>query len=272
MSRVALVTGASSGIGRALALGLARRGYDLVLVGRNTERLSAAAEACRDMGRRTLTLSIDLSRPEAADAVTRALREYPAMDITVLVNNAGCGVHGPFAATSLDSERAMVELHVGALLGLTKALLPAMLKRGGGRILNVGSVYSMSPVEEQAVYAATKAFMLSFSQSLAAELRGSGVTVTALCPGVTRTEFRERAGIADYGRLSGMSAETVAEAGLDGLMAGRGLVVPGVLNAAFVILARLLGPIGAAVLVRHANRFRGLTPSRPADACTSTRR
>lgn len=253
MTDTALVTGASSGIGRALALGLAARGHDVVLCGRDAARLKDAAAACHALGRRAQTLTADLASPRGAADLARAA-QAKGLAIGVLVNNAGFGVHGPFSTTSLEEELAMVSVHVGATLAMTKAFLPGMLARKRGRILNVGSVYAVTPVEEQAVYAATKAFVLSFSRSLAGELRGTGVTVTDLLAGVTRTEFRRRAAIKDNGR--GMTAEAVAAAALEGLFAGRALVVPGALNKGFVALARAAGPRVAAGVVRRANRLR----------------
>lgn len=254
----ALVTGASSGIGRALAQRLAKGGYDLVLCGRDAAQLRAAQRACQDLGAKSDIVLADLSLP---GAVARVYESLDHRSLEVLVNNAGFTVHGDFSETDLKDEIAMIAVHVGAVLELTKLVLPGMLERGRGRILNVGSVYSFAPVPHQAVYGASKAFLLSFSDSLWAELRGSGVSVTALCPGVTRTEFRARAGVSTK-RMSGMSAEEVAECGYRGMMAGCRLVVPGLLNKLFVFVARRIPSGAIPALTGVISRFRGLGPAK----------
>lgn len=254
---LALVTGASVGIGRAIALRLARAGYDLALLGRDIDRLSETQRACRALGAETQLIVADLALPRAARRAYDALDRYP---VDVLVNNAGYTVHGEFLDTELEAEQAMVAVHIGATLELTKLVLPQMIARGQGRILNVGSVYSFAAIPHQAVYGATKSFLLSFSDSLGYELKGSGVTVTALCPGITRTEFRARAGVTTK-RLSGMSAEAVAEAAYRGMEAGSRLVVPGVLNKLFVFCARRLPSGVIPALMGLISRFRGLSPA-----------
>lgn len=254
---LALVTGASSGIGRALALRLAKGGYDLILSGRDAAQLRVVQRAAKDLGAASDIVLADLSLPGAVGRVYEALDRRP---LEVLVNNAGFTVHGDFSETDLKDEMSMIAVHVGAVLELTKLVLPGMLARKKGRILNVGSVYSFAPVPHQAVYGATKAFLLSFSDSLWAELRGSGVSVTSLCPGITRTEFRSRAGVSTK-RMSGMSAEAVAECGYRGMMAGRRLVVPGLLNKLFVFVARRIPSGAIPVLTGIISRFRGLGPA-----------
>jgi uncharacterized protein len=251
-SPLALVTGASSGIGRALALRLASEGYDLILVGRDRQALSAvAAEAspahCR-------IESIDLSCPGAGLQLMCRL----GSSLDVLVNNAGFGLHGKFLDTALEDERALVSLQIGALLELTKAALPTMVERGRGRILNVASVYAFSPVPKQSVYSATKAFMLSFSQSLADELAGTGVTVTTLCPGITSTQFRSRAGMKEKQTRLSMTAEQVADAGYKGMIQGRRIVVPGLQNKAFSFISPHAPSGLTTAFIRRINRGRGL--------------
>lgn len=253
MRPLALVTGASSGIGRALALRLARAGYDLVLVSRDEARLrEVAAQAgvpCR-------LIAQDLAAPDAA---ARVVERLEGAEVDVLVNNAGFGLHGDFADTELAAEKAMIETQVVAPVALTKLLLPGMKARGRGRILNVGSVYSYGPAPHQAIYGATKAFLLSFSAALRGELVGTGVTVTALLPGLTRTEFHSRAGIGAKG-LKGMPADEVAEAGYRAMEAGKAVVITGGLNKVFVLLYRAL-PLSAYLrLMAVINRLRGLKP------------
>jgi uncharacterized protein len=253
----AIVTGASSGIGAALAAGLARRGHNLILVSRDGVRLEQqAAEYASRFGVQTRVVAADLSEPVGVAAVAELLQREP-LAVRVLVNNAGFGVHGRFAETEFERELQLVRLQIDATLALTKLVLPAM-KREGGRILNVASVYSFAAIPNQIVYAACKAFLLSFSRGLAAELAPERVTVTVLCPGVTQTEFRSRAGMREKKSFLSMSAEAVAEAGLRGLFRGRGLVVPGVVNKVYVSAAGLLPGSFFAQVARLINYFRGV--------------
>ena len=254
----ALVTGASSGIGMALARELAGRGYDLVLLGRDGGRLTELAEEVRGArGTAARVFAADLSDRGAVHEVRAAL-EREAIPVSVLVNNAGFGVHGPFAETDLAKELALVDLQIHALLVLTKACLPAMLQRREGKILNVASVYSYAPVPLQSVYAACKAFLLSFSESLAAELEGTGVSVTVLCPGVTATSFRTRAGMREKDSWLSMDAPTVAALACRGLFQNRAVVVPGGINRLYVLASRIVPRRLAALLTRQVNRRRGL--------------
>ncbi len=242
--RLAVVTGASSGIGLALARLLLREGWDVVAAGRDAARLTAGRP-----------VACDLSRPEGVARLTSAIADQP---VSLLVNNAGFGVHGRFARTDAAEELALVSLQLSAALALSKAVLPGMLARREGTILNVGSVYAFSPVPEQAVYGACKAFLLSWTQALDAELSGTGARALAFCPGIVRTEFRARAGLSDKGALKGMSAEQAAEAAWRQVRAGTGVVVPGRGNKAFALAARLAGGRGAAKFVGAVNRWRGL--------------
>lgn len=256
--RWALVTGASSGIGMALARELAGRGYDLVLLGRNAEGLAQLArELAGAHGTAARVLAGDLADPAAAYEARAAL-EREAIPISVLVNNAGFGVHGRFAETDLAQELALVNVQIHALLVLTKACLSGMLRRREGRILNVASVYSYAPVPLQSVYAACKAFLLSFSESLAAELEGTGVSVTVLCPGITATAFRTRAGMREKASRLSMDARTVAAIACRGLFRDQAVVVPGGINRLYVLAAKVVPRRLAALLTRRLNRHRGL--------------
>jgi short-subunit dehydrogenase len=226
----ALVTGASSGIGLELARILGANHFDLVVTARSEDRLRAlAAEITAASGASVRVVASDLAHPEGPEAVARAVPD----GVDVLVNDAGFATHGPFAETPLAAELDEIQVNVVALTHLTKLLLPAMRARGSGKILNVASTAAFVPGPFMAVYYATKAYVLSFSVALAEELAGTGVSVTVLCPGATRTGFEGRAGV-EGTRLfrSGhvMGAREVAEAGYAGLMAGRTVVVPGVLN------------------------------------------
>ena len=188
MKQTALITGASSGIGADLARLFARDGYDVVLVARSEEKLREVAEGIgkEHAGVTARVIVADLARPDAARDVVDALGGLP---IDALVNNAGYGVAGPFVETDVRSELEMIQVNVVALTHLTKLLAPGMVARKRGRILNVSSTAAFQPGPLMAVYYATKAYVLSVSEALAEELRGSGVTVTALCPGPTATGF-----------------------------------------------------------------------------------
>jgi short-subunit dehydrogenase len=191
--RWAVVTGASSGLGRGLAARLAARGMSLVLTGRNEARLDAAAEQIRRAAPRVKveTVAADLSTRSGVSALLDHVGDRP---IEVLVNNAGFGSYGPFAEADLEREADEVAVDVSAVVTLAHAFLPGMLARGSGGILNVASAIAFQPAPYQAVYGASKAFVLSFSQALWAEARVAGVAVTALCPGPTRTGFVDALG------------------------------------------------------------------------------
>ncbi|MBI4730063.1 MAG: SDR family oxidoreductase [Acidobacteria bacterium] len=256
--RTALVTGASSGIGAAIARELAAEGVDLVLVARRADRLDGLATEMRDRhGVQVEVLSADLS-----DAGELAMVEARLADedrpIDLLVNNAGIGNAGAFAEIPLDREDRVVRLNVLAPVRLTRAVLPGMIARGRGGILNVSSVSGIVPQPFGGTYAAGKAFVTVFTEGLAEELGGTGVRVSALCPGYTRTEFHERrdAGGAPEGTKHGggggeklpeqlwMTAERVAKEGLRGLRRGRVVVIPGLAYQAVASLSHAL-PRGA---------------------------
>lgn len=250
---LALVTGASAGIGRALALRLAETGHDLALVARDMARLADVAKEAKAFGAEAILIDEDLSRSSAARAVWARLRDRP---VDVLVNNAGFGLRGDFAGTDAAAESAMVRVHVDAVLELTKLALPGMLARKRGRVVTIGSLYSYAYAPRQAVYGATKAFALSFSQALSSELEGTGVTATAVLPGVTATEFHERAGIAAKRGVGAMSAEELAAAAYDGMERGARVVVPGLKNKLFVLAVRILPTAAVAALMRALNGWR----------------
>ncbi|HET7311382.1 MAG TPA: SDR family oxidoreductase [Mycobacteriales bacterium] len=229
---LAVVTGASAGIGRELADILAREGHDLVLVARREGELKTLADELQQRHHaESIVAAADLSQPDAADQVVAAIG--PDRPVDVLVNNAGFGGHGAFADRPRADELRMLAVNVTALTDLTRVLLPGMVARGRGRILNVGSTAAFQPGPFMAVYYATKAYVLSFSQAIAEETRGTGVTVTCLCPGVTTTEFQQVAGVEDVPLTKGplsMSARDVAEAAYAGMTRGKLIVIPGVHN------------------------------------------
>jgi short-subunit dehydrogenase len=222
----ALVTGASSGIGAAFARGLARRGRKLVLVARRHERLRAlVAELGEDVA---CDLALDLTAPGALARLEETLAER-GFGIDVLVNNAGLGHTGRFHEAPPGRLLAIVDLDVRVVVELTRRLLPAMVERGHGRVVNVVSMSAFQPVPYLSVYAAAKAFVLSWSEALAAELEGSGVSVQALCPGLVPTEFQAVAGTdrVAFDRAPTLSAEAVAEASLRALDRGSMTLLPG---------------------------------------------
>ncbi len=229
-SRRALVTGASSGIGEEFARQLAKKGYDLVLVARRRERLETlAAELSQEQGTVAEIIEADLVTPEGVISVERRLGQG---DIDLLVNNAGFGTRGEFATMPLHRELEELDLNIKALVRLTHAALGNMVQRKRGNIINVGSTGSFQPVPYMSTYAATKAFVLHFSEGVHEEVKKHGVTVTCLCPGYVLTEFQQVAGInrerlPARGRLN--PAQVVASA-LKASAAGRAIAIPGAMN------------------------------------------
>lgn len=259
----ALITGASAGIGEELARIMAADGYDLVLVARSRERLETLArelEGAHGVGVRVLPA--DLSGA-AAPAVLWEQVTGLGIEVDVLVNNAGFGLYGPFVATGAEPptdaarEMEMIALNVGALTHLTKLFLPAMVARGRGRVMNVASTAAFQPGPLMAVYYATKAYVLSFSEAVGVELQGTGVTVTTLCPGPTETEF---AAVADMEgsrlfRMGGvMTATDVARAGYEGMRDGKSVVIPGARNRIGAFATRLIPRRAAATVARMAQQ------------------
>ena len=242
-SRTALITGASSGIGDALAKVFSREGYDLVLVARNAQKLAeVATELQRQRSDAMVTvMPTDLARPQASEELVGQL-ERDGITVDILVNNAGFGTHGSFAAADLCTQLEMVQVNVVALTHLTRLFLPGMVRRGGGKILNVASTAAFQPGPLMAVYYASKAYVLSFSEALANELQGTGVSVTALCPGPTRTAFQRRAGVEETSLMQGgmMEAEAVAQAGYRALMEGRPVIIPGARNRLLALAVKFL--------------------------------
>jgi short-subunit dehydrogenase len=232
----AIVTGASGGLGLEFAKLLAGDGYDLVLVARSADRLDELANELRSQHHVNVeVIALDLGVPEAA---ARVVERVPSCDI--LVNNAGFASNGLFDTIPPARVREELLLDVVTLTELTRSYLPAMRERGSGRILNVASTAGFLPGPFMAVYYASKAYVLSFSQALAEELRGSGVTVTVLAPGATATGFADRADVARtlLFRLPTADAVTVATAGYRGMLAGKDLVIPGFPNQLLALLIR----------------------------------
>ena len=238
----ALVTGASSGIGAELARVLARHGHSLVLVARDHDRLHRLADELGQQHQtRIVVLLLNLSHPDAPEAIVRELDER-SLEPDILVNNAGMIVYGKFWETDWEDERRMLWVNLMSLTRLTKLILPGMRGRGRGRILNVGSVGSFVPSPRNAVYSATKAYLLSLSEAIAEELQGSGVTVTALCPGAVRSELQQRAGMTHVRllRSGALEASRVAEYAYRAMMAGKRVAIPDLRTRTQVFLVRFL--------------------------------
>ncbi len=258
--KTALITGASVGIGYELARLFARDGYRLVLVSRHIGRLEEAKSKLeKESGTQVLLLPKDLAKPSSVEEIVSELKQGE-IRVHVLVNNAGFGIYGAFTETDIEDEVRMIQLNLVSLTRLTKSLLKEMLRNGGGKILNVASTAAFQPGPLMAVYYASKAYVLSFSEALSNELSGTLVTVTVLNPGPTRTGFQKRAGVRQinpYNRFGIMDARTVAEAGYRGLMKGKTSVIPGWFNR-LLIFSNRLGPRStSAKVVRYLQEKRG---------------
>jgi len=236
-SETVLVTGASSGIGAELARAFARGGSGLVLTARSVDRLEAlAAELRAKHGVTVRVLAADLGVQEGPARLLQKL-EQEGVQVDVLVNNAGYAGYGPFTETPWAHEAGMLQLNVVSLTELTKRLLPAMVARGRGGVLNVASTAAFQAGPLMAVYYATKAYVLSFSEALAEEVRASGVTVSVLAPGPTQSGFQARASMEASKLVKGkrlMDAASVAQAGYEGFRRGTSLVIPGLQNRLLV--------------------------------------
>ena len=233
---VALITGASAGLGAEFARQLSKRGHRLVLVARRKERLDALAA---ELGK-ARAVAIDLSIPGAA-AELMADIDNAGEQIELLINNAGFGLRGYFANQDPARLRQMIDLNCGVLAELCRAVLPQMIERRSGGILNVASTAAFQPGPGMAVYYATKAFVLSLSEALHEETKPYGVKVSALCPGPTRTEFGDIAGFSKSAALTrvSMDAEPVVRKGLEALEANKAVVITGALNRAVAFSTRL---------------------------------
>jgi len=227
LKKVALVTGASAGLGVEFARQLSKRGRRLVIAARRKDRLD---ELAKELGN-ARSVAIDLSKPNAAAKLLADI-EANGETVDLLVNNAGFGLIGRFAELDAKRERKMIDLNVGTLADLCRAVAPGMIERKSGAILNVASTAAFQPGPKMAVYFATKAFVLSLTEALHEELKQYGVHVTCLCPGPTRTEFGEVAGFGGNGLFDRVAMESsgVVKAGLDGLDKNKAVVIPGIVN------------------------------------------
>jgi short-subunit dehydrogenase len=235
----AVVTGASSGIGQAFARELARRGWKVLAVARRQDRLEALAKEAAERGGVTVPLIADLGTAEGVASVVKRMAELDKVDL--LVNNAGAATSGDFGRSELGKELAALRLNVDSVVTLTHAALSAMLPRQRGAIINLASVVAFQPFPHFAVYAAGKAFVLSFTEAVAEEVKGSGVCVLALCPGAAKTEmsdFSKNEGL--LGKFPSLGAEAIVQAGLAAMERGRVVRIVGGLNKTLVFVNRLL--------------------------------
>jgi uncharacterized protein len=250
---IAVITGASAGIGRELAMECARNGYDLAVVARRKEPLEQLAETVRSLTGRTVRPMVhDLASAAAPGEIFGALDQ--GADVEILINNAGVGMRGPFHELDAARQVEMLELNIVALTRLTRLFLPGMVARKKGRVLNVASTAAFQPGPLMAVYYASKAYVLSFSEALYNELAPSGVTVTVLCPGPTRTEFAQAADMERTKLFQSpgvMDAAAVARIGFRAMMAGKPLVIPGPMNRLMAYSTRLVSLQMAAGIARR---------------------
>lgn len=242
IKRRVLVTGASSGIGREIAKIFAKNGFNLIIIARRENRLKKLANEMNDKyNTDTFIISKDLASIKAADEVFSILKNN-SLNVDILVNNAGFNEFGKFTKTRWEKELEMIKLHIITTTRLTKLLLPSMIKRKFGRVMNVSSISGIVPTPTTSVYAGTKAFILNFSESLNIELEGTGVSVTTLCPGFTKTEITEP--MANSGnfftRLILMNPEKVAKISYNATMKGRDISVPGLHYKIMTVLIRIL--------------------------------
>jgi uncharacterized protein len=239
----ALITGASSGIGEALAECFAKAGYNLVLVARSADKLKALGkQLAADHAIKTWVTPADLSLPDAAQKLAAAMQRAKR-PIDVLVNSAGILHHGAFVDMPVQYHHAMIDLNITGLTTMIAHFAPAMIARGDGRILNVASIAAFQPIPSLATYAATKAYVLSLTESLSEEFKGTGVSVTALCPGITATNMfsgakAESAQLANLPKFLIGDAKVVAQEGFDACMRGNTIKVPGAINQATIIAGR----------------------------------
>lgn len=248
-NKAALVTGASSGIGAVFAQALAARGANVVLVARSEDRLQALARhLVRAHGIRAEVIAADLGEPGAACAVHRRARDL-GLEPDILVNNAGFATYGRFESISLERQLEEIALNCKAIVALTHAALPGMLKRREGAIVNVASTAALQPIPHMAIYGATKAFALSFSEALWAENRQRGVRVMAVCPGATDTAFFDVVGAREAAVGKRMSPGVVVDASLRALDRGKSHIVTGRANRLLGMLPRVISREAAARLV-----------------------
>lgn len=239
--KTVLITGTTSGIGYAFSKEFAKGNYHIILVSRNYKKLKRQQEELQKINKNISIITCDLLRKDAADSIYEEIKNSH-WNVDYLINNAGFNEVGPFWETDLKKEEDMIQLHIQFVTRLIKLLLPAMLGRNEGKILNVGSTASYIACPTDAIYAASKAYILFFSNALSSELTGTGVTITTLCPGATKTEFAKKSKIENtiLFKLFVMKPEKVAEIGKKAMIQGKRVVVAGVYNKMLVGFSKIL--------------------------------
>lgn len=262
--KIALVTGVSSGIGLAFTKILAREGYDIVAIARDQQKLRELETSLYEKYKTKIyPVPLDLSKPDSINIISKFL-ENENLSVDLLINNAGFGIHGAFHETDITKETELINLQLITTINLIKLVLPNMQKNNFGYILNVGSVYSFSPVPYQSVYGGCKAFLQSFTSAIAFENKKFGIKICSLCPGITQTEFRTRSKINELSdtnvieKASGMSAEDVAEQGFKALLSGKLICIPGLTNRIFVQVATYLPTSFFSSTLALINNIRGV--------------
>ncbi|TPE45884.1 SDR family NAD(P)-dependent oxidoreductase [Pontibacter mangrovi] len=252
--RTALITGASNGFGMEFAKLFAKDGHNLILVARSTERMRKLAHYLQDEHQleHVCVITADLTRPEAPREVYEQVKDS-GLEVDFLINNAGAGVHGFFSETDLGREKAIMQLNMITPVELTKLFLPDMKRRNFGRILNLASTAAFMPSPLLAIYGATKAFILSFSEALSNELKDTDITVTALCPGPSNTMFFRRAGAAHTRAANGSLSEPeeVAKDGYEAMMHGETRIVSGLKNKLQTSTSNFLPDMALAATMRY---------------------
>ncbi len=253
MAKTALITGASEGIGYELVKLFAKDRYDCVLVARNKQKMDKLAEEVKkSFGINTRVIAKDLSLPESAQEIFDEVKAA-GISVDVLVNNAGLGLCGEFVKSDMNTNMHLLQVNLLSLTKLTWLFLPGMIKRKSGRIMNVASIAAFTPSPDFALYNASKAFVLFFSEALREELRSTGISVTCLCPGTTATQWHSRAGAENIrlNKVRLLDAKTVAEVAYKGLMKGKSIVIPGLENKISVFSIRF----APRILVLKVARF-----------------
>lgn len=254
MRKTVLITGVSGGIGKELADRFAKGGHNIVLVARSESEIVELAQGYqKKYGIQTTVIAKDVAAAGVPKEIFMELKEK-GITVDYLVNNAGFGLFGTFLETDLELEVNMIDVNIKALTVMTKLFLPDMIKRGQGGVMNVASLVAFFPGPMMSVYYATKAYVLSFTEALANELSGTGVSVTALCPGLTSTGFVDRSGMSASKMLKGpiMEAGQVAEEGYQGFLRGKPLIMPGARNRFIAFMPRLLPRIMMTRLIRSS--------------------
>ncbi|MFW6288054.1 MAG: SDR family NAD(P)-dependent oxidoreductase [bacterium] len=242
MNKTVLITGASSGIGMEFSRLFASEGYDLILVARRENILKELSrELIKGYKIRVSILSVDLSLETAAEDIFEEIKDR-GLSVDILINNAGLSIYGGFSKTDLEDELNLIKVNMISLTKLTKLAVREMLKKGSGKILNIGSTASFGPGPLNAIYCASKAYVLSFSEAIAKELEDTDISVTTLCPGATETEFAENAGITETRlfKSSTMSAKKVVRVGYKAMLRGKRIVIPGLYNKILIFSIRFI--------------------------------